>query len=52
MIHQMSDVLVGSAIGFTTGYWLTKRHQRDDTPVTITPVVDAGQVGLFMRVVF
>ncbi len=49
-VHWFTDVLVGTAVGFTTGYWLTKRHQRDDARITVTPVVADGQGGLFVRV--
>jgi len=48
--HWFTDVLVGSAVGFTTGYWLTRRHQRESPRIMATPVVGAGQVGFSMRV--
>ena len=51
-LHWFTDVLVGSAIGFTTGYGLTRRHQRESVGVTITPVVSAEQAGVSLRVVF
>lgn len=51
-LHWFTDVLVGSAIGFTTAYGLTRRHQRESIGVTITPVVGAGQTGISLRVVF
>ena len=49
-VHWFTDVLVGSAIGFTTGYWLTKRHQRESTRLSVTPIVGNQQGGLFVRV--
>ncbi len=49
-VHWFSDVLVGTAIGFTTGYWLTKRHQRDSNRVLVTPIVANQQGGVFVRV--
>ena len=51
-VHWFSDVLIGTAIGFTTGYWLSKRHQRESTRVSVTPVVGNQQTGLFVRVKF
>ena len=51
-VHWFSDVLVGASIGFTTGYLLSKRHQREGRGVTLAPIADAGQPGLFMRVRF
>lgn len=48
--HWFSDVLVGSAIGFTTALFFTRRHQRATGNVSVTPVVSAEQAGLFVRV--
>lgn len=51
-VHWFTDVLVGGAIGFTTAYGLTRRHQRDGGRISVTPVVSAEQPGLMMRVAF
>ncbi len=51
-VHWFTDVLVGSAIGFTTAYGLTRRHQREGLGVSITPVVSTEQAGVSLRVVF
>ncbi len=48
--HWFTDVLVGSAIGFTTAYGLTRRHQREGSRVSITPVVSTEQSGVMVRV--
>jgi hypothetical protein len=50
--HWFTDVLVGGAVGFTTGYLLTRRHQRESLGVTVAPVVANEQSGLFVRVRF
>ncbi len=34
-VHWMTDVLAGSAIGFATAYFLTRRHQRSTGPVRL-----------------
>ncbi len=47
--HWFTDVLVGTAIGFTTAYWLTRRHQRG-SGVTLTPVLSTEQTGLSLRI--
>jgi membrane-associated phospholipid phosphatase len=48
--HWFSDVIVGAAIGMTTGYLLSKRHQRQAPRVTIHPVVAARQAGITVRI--
>lgn len=47
--HWFSDVVVGSGIGFLTGYWLTKRHMRQQTRIDVVPIMDRDQVGLSIR---
>jgi len=49
-VHWFSDVIVGTAIGMTTGYLLSKRHQREAPRVTIRPVVAARQAGITIRI--
>ncbi len=48
--HWFSDVLVGAAIGFTTGYWLTRRHLHGGSRISVTPVLSAEQPGLSLRI--
>lgn len=45
-VHWFTDVLVGTAIGVTTAYFLTRRHQRT---VSFLPVVRAGFAGLQLK---
>lgn len=42
-VHWFTDVLVGTAIGFSTAYFLTRRHRRS---ISFLPVVRAGVAGL------
>lgn len=47
--HWLTDVLAGGAIGFTVGYWLTRRHQQAASRLRLDPVFSANQVGLRLR---
>lgn len=45
--HWFTDVLAGGAIGITTGYWLTRRHQKTDADGRrVHLVASAAGVGL------
>lgn len=46
-VHWFTDVVGGSAIGFFTGWWLTKRHQ--GASARVTPLLSAGMVGVRVR---
>lgn len=48
--HWLSDVVAGSAIGFTTAYWLTRRHQQQSARVQLAPSLDGGQPGLRLQI--
>lgn len=48
--HWFTDVLVGSAIGFTTAYGLTRRHQQSYNRVSVRPIAAAGQGGVYVRI--
>lgn len=50
--HWFTDVVAGSAIGFTIGYWLTQRHLRDVAPVDAVPLFGPEGPGLALRVDF
>jgi hypothetical protein len=45
-VHWFTDVVAGSAIGFSTAYWLSRRHQRAAERLRIEPVIAADRVGL------
>ncbi len=47
--HWFSDVLVGAAIGFGTGFMLTRRHQRVARGLDLSPVAGASGFGLSAR---
>jgi len=47
--HWFTDIIAGSAIGFMTAYWLTRRHQEDSSRVRIAPALDADQVGIRLQ---
>ncbi len=46
--HWFSDVLAGSAIGFTTAYVLSRRHARIGS-ARVTPVISANAVRIDVR---
>lgn len=46
--HWFTDVVAGSAIGFVTGYWLSRRHQRMSERVLVAPVLRSDQVGVYV----
>lgn len=48
--HWFTDVVAGTAIGFTTGYWLTRRHQGRAGGLEVTPVIARGGAGIHMRI--
>lgn len=48
--HWFSDVLVGTAIGATTGYLLSQRHQRQTPRITIQPVIAHNQAGITLLI--
>lgn len=48
--HWFTDVLVGGAIGFTTGFVLTRRHQHASSRFLISPIVSAEQGGVALKV--
>ncbi len=48
-VHWFTDVVGGSAIGFFTAFWLTRRHQRRAGGVVVTPALSANHLGLRMR---
>lgn len=45
-VHWVTDVLAGSTIGFTTGYFLSRRHQERPSRVQVAPDVGLNHVGL------
>ncbi len=51
-VHWLTDVLAGSAIGFTTGLFLARNHRRGRTPLTVEPIVAAEQAGVTLRLRF
>lgn len=44
--HWMTDVIGGSALGFTIAYFITKRHQQDSRRAQIAPDLGFNRVGL------
>ncbi|MCG8607142.1 phosphatase PAP2 family protein [bacterium] len=50
--HWMTDVLGGGALGLSTAYWLSRKHQGRMTNLTVVPVVRPGTMGLTMQVTF
>jgi membrane-associated phospholipid phosphatase len=44
--HWTTDVLAGAAIGFTTAYYLTKRHGGLSGDFIVTPIAAPGTAGL------
>lgn len=48
--HWFTDVVAGSAIGFTTAYWLTQRHRRAAGRLALAPVLAGGEAGVVLRV--
>lgn len=48
--HWFTDVVAGSAIGFTTAYWLTRRHQDHARRVLLAPALVGDRVGLSLQV--
>ena len=49
--HWATDVLAGAALGFTTGYWLSKRHGAFSDNVQVTPILGPN-VGLSIQAKF
>lgn len=48
-VHWMTDILAGSAIGFTTAYFLTRRHQEDRAPrIRIRPELGMNRFAVKM----
>ncbi|RMH69583.1 MAG: phosphatase PAP2 family protein [Bacteroidetes bacterium] len=45
-VHWMTDVLAGSTIGFTTGYFLAQRHQRRNPRLRVSPTFGLQHAGL------
>lgn len=48
--HWLTDIVAGSAIGFTTAYLLTRRHQDENQRVRFAPSVGLNQIGLTVAV--
>ena len=48
--HWLTDIVAGSAIGFTTAYLLTRRHQDENRRVRLAPSVGLDQIGLTVAV--
>ena len=44
--HWTTDVMAGAAIGFFTGYYLAKMHQKQFQSVWMTPLIDDNNTGL------
>lgn len=47
--HWITDVLAGSAIGFATAYWLTRRHQNPGVRLQLSPTLGLDHVGVKVR---
>ncbi len=47
--HWLSDVVAGSAIGFATAYWLSRRHQQQSQRILLAPTFDGGQPGVRLQ---
>ena len=50
--HWMTDVLASGALGISTAYWLSRKHQGKLSNLTVAPVVSPGTMGLTMQVTF
>jgi membrane-associated phospholipid phosphatase len=48
--HWLSDVVAGSAIGFATAYWLSRRHQADREWLRISPVLMDDGAGISVTI--
>ncbi len=51
-VHWFTDVVAGSAIGFTTAYWLTQRHKQSNERILLAPMVADGRLGMSLKVDF
>ena len=50
--HWMTDVLAGGALGISTAYWLSRKHQGRLSNLSVAPVVAPGTMGMTMGVAF
>lgn len=48
--HWVTDVVAGSAIGFTLSYWLTRRHLGSARGFDVSPHLAGDAVGIALRV--
>lgn len=48
-MHWFTDVLAGSAVGFGTAYWLSRRHQPEGGDLVVVPVLSLNKVGVVLR---
>ncbi|MDX1545581.1 MAG: phosphatase PAP2 family protein [Rhodothermales bacterium] len=48
--HWFTDVVAGTAIGFTTAFWLTRRHRQGAAEgLSVAPTLAGGRLGLALR---